>query len=62
MLGLYIINSVTETGKWMFDTFLPESCFIEDKIIRKYYLYMSDKSYVSLGFIADKCQIVNKYN
>ena len=65
MLGLFRISSLIETRKLMFlhkILCLPEACITKEIFIRKYFMYLSDKNSVTLGFIPDICRTVIKYN
>ena len=65
MLGLYRLSSAVEKQKMMFlhkILSLPPECITKQIFLRKYYMYLVNKSSVSYGFIPDICNVLKKYN
>jgi len=64
MLGLNRITSAIETRKLMFlhkILSLPANCITKEIFLRKYNMFVIDKSTVLTGFIPDICCIIAKY-
>jgi hypothetical protein len=64
MLGLYRLRSQIEKKKLLFlhkILSLPSGCLTKELFLRKYFMYLLDRTSVKLGFIPDICTIIEKY-